>query len=160
MQHNDLLGILAATFPNRACADEAIRDLHRAGVRNTWLGIAKSGGPTPDHERVEDVGIAHAVARWLRRDRDETLYEALCEHGVAEAQAHLIDGTVPDGDCVLVAEDVFNPAQAAAIAVRHGGTLLIIPEEIDASAFVTLPDPIGDTRLEAARRHPARPAIP
>jgi hypothetical protein len=157
MQHNDLLGVLVAEFPNRPCAQEAIRDLHHAGVRHTWLGVAKSGAGTAGRERVEDLGIAHVVARWLRHDRDQTLYEALCEHGVASAEAQRIDGTVPVGDCVLVAVDIVHLAEAASIAVRHGGTMLVIPEEIDPSAFQPLRDPMVDTRIEAARRHPVRP---
>ena len=156
MQHNDLLGVLVAEFPNRACAQEAIRDLHHAGVRRTWLGEAKNGAGTLGREQVEDLGIAHVVARWLRRDQQQTLYEALCEHGVAEAEARRIDGSVPAGDCVLVAEDVLHLDGAASIAVRHGGTMLVIPEEIDASAFQPMRDPMVDTRIEAARRHPAR----
>ncbi len=155
MQRNDLLGVLVAEFPNRACAEEAIRDLHHAGVRHTWLGVAKSGGGIVARERVDDLSLAHVVARWLRRDRDQALYEALCEHGVAEAEAQRIDGTVPLGDCVLVAENVLDLAEAASIAVRHGGTMLVIPEEIDASAFHPFRDPMVDTRIEAARRHPA-----
>jgi hypothetical protein len=155
MQHNDLLGVLVAEFPNRACAQEAMRDLHHAGVRHTWLGVAKAGA-IAGRERVEDLGLAHVVARWLRRDRDQTLYEALCEHGVAEAEAQRIDGSVPAGDCVLVAEDVLHLDGAASIAVRHGGTMLVIPEEIDAAAFQPLRDPMAGTRIEAARRHPAR----
>jgi hypothetical protein len=160
MQRNDLLGVLVASFRNRACADEAVRDLHHAGTRHTWLGVARSDGGAAGHERVEDAGISHVVARWLRHDRDETLYEALCEHGVAYAEAHRLDGTVPDGDCVLVVEDVLYPAAAAAIAVRHGGTLLVVPDEIDPSMIRPMRDPMADTRLEAARRHPARQAIP
>src|ERR1700730_12125492 len=99
MLRNDLLEVLAASFPNRACAEEAIRDLRHAGERHTWLFGVKSG-PGPDgHERVEDLSIAHVVARWLRHDRDETLYEALYEHGIAETEAQRIDGTVPEGNC-------------------------------------------------------------
>jgi hypothetical protein len=131
MQRNDLLGILVATFPIRAGADEAIRDLHRAGVRHTWLGVAKRGDgadvvSTESHERVEAVGIGHIIARWFHRDRDETLYDALREHGVAEAVARRIDGAVAEGHCVLVAEDVTGPAEeAASIALRHGGVVLV-----------------------------------
>jgi hypothetical protein len=156
MQHNDLLGILVAEFPNRACAQEAVRDLHHAGVRHTWLGEAKSGAGTTGRERVEDLSLAHVVARWLRRDRDQTLYEALREHGVAESEAERIDGTVPVGDCVLVAEDVVHLEGAASIAVQHGGTMLVIPEEIEPAALEPLRDPMVDTRIEAARRHPVR----
>jgi hypothetical protein len=130
MQRNDLLGILVATFPIRAGADEAIRDLHRAGVRHTWLGVARRGDEdvvaTEAHERVEAVGIGHVIARWLHRDRDEALCDALCEHGVAEAIARRIDGTIAEGNCVLVAEDVSVPAEeAASIALRHGGVVLV-----------------------------------
>jgi hypothetical protein len=136
MQRNDLLGILVATFPIRTGGDEAIRDLRRAGVRHTWLGVAKRGegaaSPRADvvsaetHERVEPVGIGHIIARWLHRDRDETLYDALRKHGVAEAVARRIDGAVAEGHCVLIAEDVAIPAEeAASIALRHGGAVLV-----------------------------------
>jgi hypothetical protein len=136
MQRNDLLGILVATFPIRTDAENTIRDLHRAGVRHTWLGIAKRGdgaaSPRADvvsaeaHERVEAVGIGHIIARWLHRERDETLYDALREHGVAEAVARRIDGAVAEGHYILVAEDVTVPAEeAASIALRHDGAVLV-----------------------------------
>lgn len=162
MQRNDLLGVLVATFPSRACAEEAIRDLHRAGVRHTSLGVAKSAGEavtppaaaTEIHERVEAVGIGHIVARWFRRERDETLYEALREHGVGEAAARRIDGAIADGYCLVVAEDVTAPAEAASIAMRHGGTVLVTADAIETPAVQN--DPMVQTRVEAARRHPSR----
>lgn len=154
MQRNDLLGVLVATFPIRACAEEAIRDLHHAGVRHTWLGVTKSGVAAEAHERVEGVGIGHVIARWFHRDRDETLYDALCEHGVATGVARRIDGAIAAGHSVLVAEDVIDPAGVLAIVVRHGGTTLVLPEEIDGSANPSISDPMTETRSEAARRHP------
>jgi hypothetical protein len=165
MQRNDLLGVLVATFPIRACADEAIRDLHRAGVRHTWLGVTKcaeEGGAQPAgadaHERVEGVGIGHVIARWFHRDRDETLYDVLCEHGVAERLARRIDGAIAEGSPVLVAEDVIDLVEAAKIIIRHGGTMLVTPEEIELSASASIGDPLSETRIEAARRHPVRGA--
>jgi hypothetical protein len=80
----------------------------------------------------------------------------LCEHGIAESVAARIDGTVPIGDCVLVAEDVVHLDGAASIAMQHGGTMLVLPEEIDPTALEPLRDPMLDTRVEAARRHPVR----
>jgi hypothetical protein len=164
MQHNDLLGVLVAAFPNRACAEEATRELHHAGVRHTWLGVTKSddnpllrsAGIGGGHERVEALGITHVVARWLHREHDETLYDALREHGVAEAEARRLDGAVADGNCVLVAEDVLDTARALSIAGRHGGTPLVAPEELEYSAYGTPSDPMVETRAEAARRHPPR----
>ena len=165
MQRNDLLGVLVATFSNQACAEEAIRDLHHAGVRHTWLGVTKSeeeptlpraGGILDEgHERVEDLGIGHVIARWFHRDHDETLYETLREHGVADAEARHLDGAVAEGNSVLIVEDVLEPAAAAAIAMRHGGTLVVTPEEIDASAYEPARDPLVEARAEAARRNPA-----
>ena len=154
MQRNDLLGVLVATFPNRACADEAVRDLHHAGVRHTWLGITR-GVVSERHELIEPVGIGHVIARWFHRAHDETLYDALCEHGVAEAEARRIDGAIAEGNCVLIAEDVLDPTEAAAITRRHGGMLLVVPDEIEPSAYPPERDPMADTRPEAARRHPA-----
>jgi hypothetical protein len=163
MQHNDLLGILVATFRIRACAEEAIRDLHHAGVRHTWIGVAKSGDDVDApqagtvsgeaHERVEEVGIRHVIARWFHRERDETLYDALLEHGVAEGVARRIDGAVAEGNWVLVAEDVLIPEEATWIALRHGGTVLVTDGETDVSAWPS--DPMVQTRVEAARRHPS-----
>jgi hypothetical protein len=167
MQRNDLLGVLVATFPIRACAEEAIRDLHHGGLRHTWLGVTKSaedGGPSRTgfvasaHERVEGVGIGHVIAHWFHRDRDETLYDALCEHGVADRVARRIDGAVGAGNSVLVAEDVIDPALVASIVIRHGGTILVAPEEIEVPDYASIADPMAETRPEAARRHPVRGA--
>ena len=165
MQRNDLLGVLVATFSNQACAEEAIRDLHHAGVRHTWLGVTKSGeepsspraaaGRGEAHERVDDLSVGHVIARWLHRDHDETLYEALREHGVADEEARHLDGAVAEGNTVLIVEDVLEPTAAASIAVRHGGTLVVTPDEIDASAYEPARDPLVEARAEAARRNPA-----
>jgi hypothetical protein len=166
MQHYDLLGVLVATIPMRPLADEAIRDLHHAGVRHTWLGVTKTadneaapvvGGIAAErHERVEPVGVGTVVGRWFHRERDETLYEALCEHGIEERLARTIDGTVAEGQFLLVAEDVIDPSLAASIVLRHGGTMIVMPDEIAQPAEPPGSDPMVETRVEAARRHPVR----
>lgn len=158
-QRNERFGSLVVTFPTRAIADEAIRELHQAGVRHTWLGVAKMTEPEASeepqsarHERVDDLALSHAVRRWFHRDRDETLYDALREHGVGEEDARRIDGGVAEGNCVLVAEDVRAPIRAAAIAARHGGTMLVTLGA--GSPPPGESDPLAESRVEAAHRHP------
>jgi hypothetical protein len=158
MQGYDLLGVLVATFPIRACAEEAVRDLRHAGVRHSWLGVTKIGEETRvaggAHEHVAATGIGHAIARWFHREHDEPLFDALREHGIAESVARRIDGAVAEGHCLLVAEDVIEPAKAAAIARGHGGTILVTADDTEDSAPMN--DPMSEPRIEAARRHPAR----
>lgn len=167
MFHNDLLGVLVASFPNQPCAEEAARDLHRAGARHTWLGVTTHGEEGPSlrghgvggerHEHVEELGVGHVAARWFHRDHDELLRDALRRHGVADTEARRIDGIVADGSYLLVAEDVFDPSEAASIARLHGGTLLVIPEDLEPPPVLASPhDPLVEARAEAARRHPPR----
>ncbi len=94
-------GTVVAIFPTRACADEASRELHRFGVRHTWLGEGH------------------------RPQRGKTLFEALSAHGVNTEDAREVDRVIGDDEVVLVAEDVPQDVDAIAIATHHGGTTLV-----------------------------------
>ena len=165
MQHN-APDVVVATFETRDAADAAIRDLHHAGVRRTWLGTTQAvdensfggAGGTVGAGRERVIPLEPAAATWFRHAdprNAETLYDALREHGAAEDDARRIDGTVIEGNCVLVVEDARDPRAATEIVQRHGGDALIA----DAAPHATFAsDPIGDAaRTEAAERHPGQP---
>lgn len=135
MQHS-APGVVVATFTSREAADAAIRDLHHGGVRRTWLGVTQvvdensfgGAGGTVGAGRERVTPLEPAAAKWFRGEdpsNSETLYDALREHGVADDDARRIDGTVVEGNCVLVIEDARDPREATAIVQRHGGDALI-----------------------------------
>lgn len=159
MQRNDS-NVVVATFTSRTAADAAIRELHGAGVRRSWLGVTQTidensfggAGGTVGAGRERVAPLEPPAARWFRSENaanSQTLYDALREHGVAEDDARRIDGTVIEGNCVLVVEDARDAREATAIVQRNGGDALIAPVE-------RAGDPIGSAaREEAAQRHPA-----
>jgi hypothetical protein len=106
-----------ATFARRDDADTAIHALHRAGYRHTWLGVTGA----VDEKGVEPA--APAILRWLHRDDARTLYDVLRDHGVLEEDARAIDGSVVEGDCVLVVEDARSAARVAKIVRECGGAM-------------------------------------
>ena len=164
MQHH-ASDVVVATFTAREAADAATRDLHHAGVRRTWLAVTQTvdentfggAGGTVGAGRERVVPLEPAAATWFRHEdprNAETLYDALREHGVAEEDARRIDGTVIEGNCVLVIEDARDSRAATQIVQRHGGDALIADAATNAT-FAS--DPIGDAaRAQAAERHPAQ----
>ncbi|MEA2664647.1 MAG: hypothetical protein QOI11_1591 [Candidatus Eremiobacteraeota bacterium] len=121
-----------ATFPSREQAQAALDDLHRAGYRHTWLGLTETVDPNSfggaggtvgaGRERVREV-VRNPLARWFHRDEDHTLYDVLREHGVEEEDAREIDGSVTEGDAVVIVCDVRDPAAVQDILMGHGGRI-------------------------------------
>lgn len=114
-----------ATFPDRPAADAALGALHDAGYRRTWLGVTTSAGA------VEPA--APPLARWLHHETARTLCDVLRDHGVLEDDARAIDGSVVAGECVVVVEDVDDPANVAELLHAKGGvprTVAAVREEL------------------------------
>jgi hypothetical protein len=145
-----------AIFADRAAAGAAIAALRRAGYEHTWLGVTATvdensfggAGGTVGAGR-ERVVAADPLARWLHHENERTLYDVLRDHGVLEEDARAIDGSVVEGSCVLVIEQVRDPAQVERIVRDSGGTLRA--RAVDRPAVA---DPLQGARSEAARRHP------
>lgn len=132
MERHDASETVVATYHRRLDADEAIHALHHAGYHHTWLGVTRNVGENTfggaggtvgaGRERVQEAD-ANLIARWLRHEGDRTLYDVLRDHGVEEEDARAIDGSVVEGDCVLVVEDAHDPRRVAKIVRETGGTL-------------------------------------
>ncbi len=132
MASTDSSTTVVATFPSRERADAAVHALHEAGYRRTWLGVTEpvdpnsfggAGGTVGEgRERVHEVG-RNPLARWFHRDEGHTLYDVLREHGVEEADARDIDGSVVEGDVVLIAGELADSAAVEKLLRAHGGTM-------------------------------------
>src|SRR5665213_2580823 len=94
---------VVAVFTDRADARDAVRELQDAGYKDYWIGTTRPHGPTDDSrgtppgtltgtmdgtDVVEgDSGdILGKIGRFFA-GADYTLGEALCEHGVTNADA-------------------------------------------------------------------------
>jgi hypothetical protein len=151
---------VVATFPKRADADAAIHSLHDAGYHHTWLGRTQTvdentfggAGGTVGAGRERVTSDASAVVRWLRHEGDRTLYDVLLDHGVLEEDARAIDGSVVEGNCVLVVEDAKEPRRVQKILRENGGSVRAVSEAGPPRA-----DALEESRREAARRHPPAP---
>lgn len=119
---------VVATFPDRRSADAAIAALHAAGHRHTWLGVTETVDPKSfggaggtvgaGGERVHEVHTG--MGRWIHRERDLTLYDALREHGVEEEDARAIDGSVLEGSAVVIVENA-DPKAVDRLVREAGG---------------------------------------
>ncbi|HYZ15170.1 MAG TPA: hypothetical protein VE591_02165 [Candidatus Acidoferrum sp.] len=133
MERHDASETVVATYHRRIDADEAIHALHHAGYHHTWLGVTRTvdentfggaGGTVgAGRERVQEADDVNLIARWLRHEGDRTLYDVLRDHGVEDEDARAIDGSVVEGECVLVVEDAHDPRRVARIVRETGGTL-------------------------------------
>ncbi|HTW84685.1 MAG TPA: hypothetical protein VMD91_11500 [Candidatus Sulfotelmatobacter sp.] len=134
---------IVASFPSREAANKTAHALHRDGM-HTWIGV------THGAQTSQRAAERNPIMRWFHRDSDRTLYDVLREHGVEEEDALLVDGTIVEGDAVLVAEGM-DPVEIEREVTAHGGTVRSALIEDDASGD----DPLAASRMVAAERHPA-----
>jgi len=99
---------VAAIFPSRESAHDAVRRLHESDVHGTWIGVIKRRDPDENTSRSTSFpGGEPRVAseNWLARlfgDGDETLQDALARHGVSEINFEALGTFTPDGALVTV----------------------------------------------------------
>jgi predicted methyltransferase MtxX (methanogen marker protein 4) len=132
---------IVASFPSRHAASDAAHALRRTGA-STWLGVTDAG----DSVRATR---STRIARWLHRDSDRTLVDVLRERGVDDDDARFIDGTMIEGDAVLVADGADGEAIAREVTAR-GGTVRTTVFEHEAPDA----DGLATARRTAAERHP------
>ena len=142
MHDSDQPTAIVASFPSQRAASDAAHALRRKGT-HTWLGL------TGVSEGVVRAQPANPLARWFHRDSDRTLVDVLRERGVDADDARFIDGTMIEGDAVLVADGEDGEAIAREVAAR-GGTVRTTVFEEDAPDA----DPLAGPRHVAAERHP------
>jgi hypothetical protein len=157
---------IVASFTRRSQADAALRSLHEEGFRRTWLAVVEtddaegSGGaggtPGAGRETVREVEGGNALMRFFGRNSHRTLYDALRDRGVDDDAALRIDGTIVEGNCVLVVEGANDPRCAEELVARAGGDVVAAPEPLTTEPGPFADDPMAVPRMIAAERDALR----
>jgi hypothetical protein len=101
-------GGVAAIFPSRESAHDAVRRLHDSDIHGTWIGLIKARETDESTSRVASVATAEPRVEsenWLSRlfgEGDETLQDALARHGVGPVDSTALGTFTPDGALVTV----------------------------------------------------------
>lgn len=120
---------LAATFPDRERAHDAVQRLHDEGFHQTWIGLTKpmtddgygtTSSAATGETRVEEE---NPVARFFGGG-NESLHEALRRHGVSDEDAARVDTSLPANSAILTVRGSNHPELAAQIIATCGGSLL------------------------------------
>lgn len=123
---------LAAIFATADDARESLKDLHKAGFKQTWLGVTKPGQRAGE-PLVEQPGSA--IARFIALQDDAMpLHRALLEHGLTEQQAREIDRDIAVGCAVVTVYGEDNPQRASQVLSAHKGDVVASNETPDAVA--------------------------
>jgi uncharacterized protein (TIGR02271 family) len=152
-------GTIAATFPDRANAHEALTKLHDAGFRKVWLGVthgdATTGtGATVASEGTTGGGIMESLGRFFTGEgaQEQALHQALIAHGLSDAQARRLEASVPAGAAIVTADGENDRNEAIEILQNNGGN--VDTSFLGAVATGTAPPAAnaGRTDVDDARR--------
>jgi hypothetical protein len=115
-----LTNTLAAVFATEHDARAAIKDLHKAGFKKTWLGKM-----LPDDRKTGEPAVEEAGGQMLRffsgDPTKKPLHKALLEQGVSESQASELEQDVAPGCAVLTVYGEDNPSKARDVLVANKG---------------------------------------
>lgn len=124
---------VAAVFPNESSGVAALHRLQAAGCKSSWLGVSQTiddGKSHDDHTSVKvivhDTGggwAEHALRRFFGRFED-SLYDALIDHGVRSDVAHSVVHEPRRETVVVVANRPPDPSRAAHMLEDAGGTVV------------------------------------
>jgi hypothetical protein len=134
---SQLSNTLAAVFATEHDARAAIKDLHKAGFKKTWLGKILPADQYTGQPLVEEPGTQ--FARFISGDpAKRPLLKALLAQGVSEAQASELEEDVAPGCAVLTVYGEDNPAGAAQLLLDNKasvfGSASATPSAVDAAA--------------------------
>jgi hypothetical protein len=157
---------IVASFTGRAQADAAVHSLHDEGFRHTWLAVVEAvdantfggaGGTIgAGRETVREVQGGNPLTRLFKRDSNRTLYDALRDRGVDDDAALRIDGSIVEGNCVLVVDGANDPRCAEELVARAGGDVIAAPEPLSTEPGPFSEDPMAVPRMIAAERDALR----
>lgn len=126
-----LSNTLAAVYATERDAREAIKDLHKAGFKQTWLGMTQPADSMTGAAMVEETG---GLGRFISAGDRMPLHKALLRHGISETQAERIEDDIAPGCAIVTAYGEDNPAKAREIlTVRKGqvvGGTTEVPEAV------------------------------
>lgn len=110
---------LAAIFATKHDARDAVKDLHKAGFKNTWLGTTTAPDGDTGEPMVEDPG---GLARFISAGGDRmSLHKALIAHGILEQQAQRIEREIAPGCTIVTAYGEDNPQKVEELFDVHKG---------------------------------------
>lgn len=113
---------LAAIFATQHDARDAIKDLHKAGFKKTWLGTLSAPDGDTGEPMVEDPG---GLARFISAGGDRmSLHKSLIQHGVGEQQAERIEREVATGCVIVTVYGEDNPTKVEELLDVHKGHIV------------------------------------
>jgi hypothetical protein len=145
---------LAAIFATEKSARDAIKNLHKAGFKQTWLGKTRENDPSTGQPTVE--GGNDAFARFLSAGSDRRpLHRALIERGLTETQARDVEGDIAPGCLVVTVYAEDNPQRVAEILADDNGDVIDAPGETPRAVERASRDPRTGTDERNDDRNPA-----
>ena len=112
---------LAAVYATQADARNAIKDLHKAGFKQTWLGLTKPADSQSGETMVEDTS---GLGRFLSLSDRMPLHKALLSHGISEPQAADIEGEIAPGCAIVTVYGEDNPMRAQELMTERKGQVI------------------------------------
>jgi hypothetical protein len=99
---------VAAIFPSRDAAHEAVRRLHESDIHGTWIGLIKPRTEDASTSRFATLPTGEPrveAENWLARvfgEGDETLEDALERHGVGAVDTGVLGVIAPEAALLTV----------------------------------------------------------
>ncbi len=146
-------GAIAATFPDRDSAHDALMDLDDAGFCNVWLGVTRGDaatGATVTSEGSGGGGFLESLGRFFTGEgpQEQALHQALIARGVDDDRARRLESTLPAGSAVVTVDGENDPEAAIDILQAHGGSV----EEIYRTASTAGGAGVARENIDANRR--------
>jgi len=143
---SQLSNTIAAVFATEHDARAAIKDLHKAGFRKTWLGRILPADRYTGEPVVEETG--GGLTRFFSGDLSKRpLSKALVEHGASEDQAAQIENDVAPGCAILTVYAEDNPAKARELLAGNKADV------VEASGSPTAVDVAGSSPRVGVEHH-------
>ena len=116
-----LSNTVAAVYATQSDARNAIKDLHKAGFKQTWLGLTKPADTQSGETMVEDTS---GLGRFLSLSDRMPLHKALLSRGITEPQAVNIEGEIAPGCAIITVYGEDNPMRAQELMTEHKGQVI------------------------------------
>lgn len=118
---------VAAVFSSESAGAAALHRLQAAGCGSSWLGVSRT---LTEHEPIKvivhDTGgnwAEHALRRFFGRFED-SLYDALIDHGVRADVAHRVVREPRNETVVVIANQPQDRSRARRVLEDAGGTVV------------------------------------
>jgi uncharacterized protein (TIGR02271 family) len=169
-------GTLAAIFDTPDQAKQALKDLHEADFKKTWMGVTASLAGTPSGlyepasdpftadrtadgdiivETVEGGGFGGALSRFFGEFDQQSLHDALIHQGIPASDAVALEAKMHDGGAVITVQVHDRYDEALLILRQDRGT---VASADTASTFTA--GPASTLTVAPASRSAVAPASP